>query len=455
MTRVLVYSHDTYGLGNIRRMLRITEHLVERDPELSALVVTGSPMIQAFRIPERVDYIKLPCVVRDETGAAGVRSLGLEYDTTLRMRANMILLAAMDFEPDLVIVDKKPLGIGDELLPTLDLLARQPVPPRFALLLRDILDAPERTVAQWERGGYHDAIARYYDSILVVGERRVFDVAREYRFPRSSRARLQYCGYLERHSQLQPRAGIRAGFGLSEHEPLVLVTTGGGADGASLIRSYLQGLLQRQQPWHTLLVAGPELAADERAAISELAARVPRVVSVDFTREMLSCMNAADAVVAMGGYNTVCELLTLGTPAVIVPRVEPVAEQWMRAERMQHLGLLRALHPAAATPAALMDTVAQALATRGRRSTGALALDGLQRLEQEVRRQVRRRADLLAAYEGLAHADAPAPAYFHAPPAESHDPWGTSLASLRRSLRLDSLRLHPAPLAAVAARGVA
>jgi predicted glycosyltransferase len=410
-------------------------------------------MIQAFRIPQRVDYIKLPCVMRDESGAAGVRSLGLEYDTTLRMRANMILLAALDIEPDLVIVDKKPLGIGDELLPTLDMLARRPAAPRVALLLRDILDAPERTIDQWDRGRYHDAIEHYYDSILVVGERRVFDVAREYRFPRSSQAKLHYCGYLERHSQLLPRASIRSGFGLSEDEPLVLVTTGGGADGADLIRSYLQGLREADQPWHTLLVAGPELAADERAAISELAARAPRVVCVDFTREMLSCMNAADAVVAMGGYNTVCELLTLGKPAVIVPRVEPVAEQWMRAERMHRLGLLRALHPASATPAALMETVARALATGAPRSR-ALVLDGLQRLEQEVARLVRQRAILLAAQEDLPDAGALAPAHDPLSWEGMSNPWGASLATLRHSLRLESLRLGAAPLAGVAARAV-
>jgi predicted glycosyltransferase len=455
MTRVLVYSHDTYGLGNIRRMLRITEHLVGHVPDLSALVVTGSPMIQSFRIPQQVDYIKLPCVGRDATGASGVRSLDIGYDTTMRMRANMILLAALDYEPDLVIVDKKPLGIEDELAPTLDMLARRPDAPRVALLLRDILDEPERTVPQWERGRYHDAIERYYDSVLVVGEKRVFDVAREYRFPRASRSKVHYCGYVERHSELLPRAQIRQSFGLSESEPLVLVTTGGGADGASLIRSYLEGLREGQHPWHTLLVAGPELAGDERAAITELARQAPRVVCVDFTREMLSCMNAADAVVAMGGYNTVCELLTLRKSCVIVPRVEPVAEQWMRAERMQRLGLLRALHPAALTPASLMDSVAQALRAPVSAAQESFALDGLQRLGDEVTRLLRQRETTLAARKALEEAAGLAPARHWFTDDDASNPWSTSLASLRRSLRLEPLHLGDMPMAGAAARGLA
>jgi predicted glycosyltransferase len=396
-------------------------------------------MIQAYRIPHQVDYIKLPCVGRDSTGAATVRSLGLEYDRTVRMRANMILLAALDFEPDLVIIDKKPLGIADELAPTLDMLGRLPDAPQVALLLRDILDAPRRTIAQWEQGRYHDAIDRHIDSILVVGEQRVFDVGREYRFPASSRAKLRYCGYMERHSELLPRAAIRAQFGLSEQEPLVLVTTGGGADGAGLIRSYLQGLRETNPGWHTLLVAGPELPSDERAEITALAGQAPRVVCVDFTREMLSCMNAADAVVAMGGYNTVCELLTLRKPCVIVPRVEPVAEQWLRADRMQRLGLLRTIHPASLTPASLMSTVSESLhAPAGSRRQASLTLDGLERLQREVERMIQYRATLLAARKEMEAAGLAAAAPWFAP-GEDSDPWRTSLSTLRRSLRLESL----------------
>ena len=77
MKRILIYSHDTFGLGNIRRMLEVARHLVESSPQVSVLVITGSPMLHAFRIPARIDYVKLPCLSRNVEGRYGSRSLEL------------------------------------------------------------------------------------------------------------------------------------------------------------------------------------------------------------------------------------------------------------------------------------------------------------------------------------------------------------------------------------------
>jgi predicted glycosyltransferase len=54
-------------------------------------------------------------------------------------------------------------------------------------------------------------------------------------------------------------------------------------------------------------------------------------------------MNRASAVVAMGGYNTFCEILSLDKPALIVPRARPRLEQTIRARRAAELGLVRVL----------------------------------------------------------------------------------------------------------------
>ena len=77
---------------------------------------------------------------------------------------------------------------------------------------------------------------------------------------------------------------------------------------------------------------------------------------------MMSLMAAADVVVAMGGYNTVCELLTLRKRAVVVPRINPGLEQCIRAERMSAIGLLHMLHPRCLTPNALLAAVNTELA---------------------------------------------------------------------------------------------
>ena len=66
--RIMVYSHDAFGLGNIRRMLSICKYLIKYISNLSILLVSGSPMLQSFRLPQGLDYIKLPCLNRGQAG---------------------------------------------------------------------------------------------------------------------------------------------------------------------------------------------------------------------------------------------------------------------------------------------------------------------------------------------------------------------------------------------------
>ena len=238
MTRILIYSHDTFGLGNIRRMVRIAEELVARHGNASVLLVTGSPMLHAFRLPPRIDYVKLPCLARDTDGAYGVKHLDMAFDDAVRMRASLTLSAASDFSPDIVLVDKKPLGVAGELAPTLELFSRRATPPAIHLLLRDILDTPRATRAIWEAQGYHAAIARFYDSVIVVGDRTIFDMAHAYGFPPSTTNKLCYAGYLDR----APRDHAPCSSETTATIPRVLVHAGGGEDGAFLIDATLDAL---------------------------------------------------------------------------------------------------------------------------------------------------------------------------------------------------------------------
>ena len=137
MSRLMVYSHDTYGLGNLRRMLSICEYLSSSIADLSILLISGSPMAHSFRLPRRLDYIKLPCLTRIEREGYSVRSLGLSLTETIRLRSDVILSAASNFKPDLLLVDKKPAGIKNELEATLAYLKSELPETRHVLILRD------------------------------------------------------------------------------------------------------------------------------------------------------------------------------------------------------------------------------------------------------------------------------------------------------------------------------
>lgn len=363
MKRILIYSHDTFGLGNIRRMLEIARHLVASSREVSVLVITGSPMLHAFRIPERVDYVKLPCLSRDVHGHYGSRYLDLSKDETVRMRTNIIRSTIAGFDPDLILVDKKPFGVENELSGALADLPGQARRPKLVLLLRDILDSAEATVPVWRKQGYFEAIEAYYDQVLVVGSPDIFDLRREYAFPPFAAAKVNFCGYIARAPGRHTRAQARQQLSVAPHEPLVLVTPGGGQDGYALIDACLKGLLALapdQRP-RTHIVSGPELDTAARDAIAQAARQLPPVSVQDFSDDMMSLMAAADVVLAMGGYNTVCELLTLHKRFVVVPRVRPVQEQAIRAQRMAARGLLRTLHPDQLTPETLWQVLHEEL----------------------------------------------------------------------------------------------
>lgn len=355
MTRILVYSHDTFGLGNIRRMVRIAEELVARHGDASVLLVTGSPMLHAFRLPPRIDYVKLPCLARDTDGTYGVKHLDMAFGDAVRMRASLTLSAASDFNPDIVLVDKKPLGVAGELAPMLELLSRRATPPSIHLLLRDILDTPEATRAIWEAQDYHGAIARFYDSVLVVGDPSIFDMAQAYAFPAATAAKLSYAGYLNRApSDHAPNLSRTMG-----SAPSVLVHAGGGEDGSFLLDATLDALRMAgpERGFGCRIVGGPELAPAEQTRLRARAMTLPDVTWLNFTDAMGDEVAAADLVISMGGYNSVCEVLSYRKRAIIVPRSTPVREQRIRAEAMARLGLVSMIAIEDLRPGLLLDRI--------------------------------------------------------------------------------------------------
>ncbi|RAM51209.1 MAG: glycosyltransferase [Hapalosiphonaceae cyanobacterium JJU2] len=362
--RLLVYSHDTFGLGNIRRMLAICEHLLNEIEELSILLLSGSPMLHGFRLPQGLDYIKLPCLNRGETDNLAVKYLGTDIDETVKMRADLILSAAVNYKPDLVLVDKKPYGIKNELAPTLDYLQAKLPQTHFVLLLRDILDTPAKTIAQWHKDGYYEAIQKFYHLLLIVGMPEVFNLPQEYQFPAAVIQKTRFCGYIRKPRGRKQPDTIRDELQLTPDDKLVLVTPGGGEDGFQLIDTYLASLklLSDKQHIKSLIICGPQMPTQHRQALYQTAKNYPQVQMGEFTDDLMSYIAVADVVVSMAGYNTICEILSASKPAVVVPRTKPSQEQFMRSQRMYQLGCFETIHPDELTPAILMQKVQEQLA---------------------------------------------------------------------------------------------
>ncbi|WP_373542456.1 glycosyltransferase family protein [Chamaesiphon sp.] len=362
--KLLVYSHDAYGLGNICRMLAICHHLLDAIPNLSILVVSGSPMLHSFRLPAGLDYLKLPCLHRDENGDMSAKYLKLDMKQTVKLRCNLIRIAALNFRPDVVLVDKKPYGLQNELKKTIETLSVVAPETKWFLLLRDILDAPKQTIAEWHLLDSYRAIEQFYDRVLVVGTPEVFDTCAEYQFSAEMLSKSLFCGYIRRQQAIKHSELLRQELKLAPGERCVLVTAGGGEDGYPLIHAYLEGLtgLPADYLLKSLVVCGPEMSQAERERLFQMAKQYPQVIISEFTDDLMSYIEVADTVVAMGGYNTFCEILTAQKPSIIVPRVRPTEEQVIRARKMAELGLLEMIHPDELTPTILIDKLLHQLA---------------------------------------------------------------------------------------------
>ncbi len=335
--RVLIYSHDTFGLGHLRRCRAIAHALVEENKDLTVLILSGSPIIGSFDFRARVDFVRVPGVIKLRDGEYTSLNLHIAIEETLEMRASIIQHTADIFDPDLFIVDKEPLGLRGEVEPTLDLLRRRGIP--LVLGLRDVMDEPSQLEPEWSRKKVVPALKKYYDDIWVYGLPQICDPLAGIALPQSVRKRMTYTGYLKRSAQA---SSLRLP-GLGD-EPYLLVTPGGGGDGEALIDWVLSAYeYDRRLPCRALMVLGPFMQPELQAEFMARAARLNRVSVITFDARMESLIAHAQGVVAMGGYNTFCEILSFDKRALVVPRTQPRLEQFIRAARAQELGLVRML----------------------------------------------------------------------------------------------------------------
>ena len=339
--RLLIYSHDTLGLGHLRRCRTIAHALVDRDKTLSVLILSGSPIIGSFDFKARVDFVRVPGVIKLRNGE--YTSLNLHIDTreTLAIRASIIRHTAEAFRPDMFLVDKEPLGLRGEVADTLAMLKSKGVP--LILGLRDIMDDPALLEPEWRRKNAIPALRDLYDEIWVYGLEQLCDPLAGISVPKSVRQKMAYTGYLPRTAPLEmPRGASLAG--TLTDEPYILVTTGGGGDGENLIDWVLRAYeYDHQLPYRALLVLGPFMAPELQSAFLARAAKLKNVVAITFDAHLETLMARAAGVVAMGGYNTFCEILSFDQRAIIVPRNVPRREQLIRAEKAHALGLVRTI----------------------------------------------------------------------------------------------------------------
>ena len=361
--RVLLYSHDTFGLGHLRRSRAIAIALTEAFPDASILIVTGSPIVGRFDFPKGVDFVRVPGVVKLASGDYATHNLSLDIAETTKLREGLILATASNFNPDLVIVDKEPTGFRGEILPTLELMRSRGA--RLVLGLRDVLDEPQALREEWARKQSMPAVEAFYHEVWVYGLQAIYDPWDGLSPSQETRRKTRFTGYLRREPPDWPDPAVAQ----PERPPYVLITAGGGGDGEWLM-DWALAAYEADMTLHTpaVMVFGPFMNVERRREFERRAARYASVEVMSFDSRLERLMSEATGVVAMGGYNTFCEVLSFDKPAVIAPRTSPRLEQFIRAAAAERLGLVRmppGFHPGSDRDTVARDPMVMAEAIRG------------------------------------------------------------------------------------------
>ena len=369
--RVLFITNECAGLGHLRRTITLARAVTEADPAATALIVTGSAALGSFELPERVDTVKLPVFRRESDGRLYAATLKVGMPMIETLRADILRSAALAFDPDVVVVDKTPLGLRSELVPMLEEL-RRIGRARIVLGLRNVEDDPERVRATWAEADMLSALRRYYDHAVVYGPADTTGDALSCLGGVELPVPVTHVGFIGNPPAVTAPADLPEGY--------LLVTVGGGSDGHDVIDAVLDADEHRRFEFPVVIVTGPLMPIED---VARLTARCDgeHTRLFDVRNDMAQVILGARAVVTMGGYNTISEVLQSGTPALVVPRVRPSTEQLIRANDLVALGLAEMLHPDTITPERTWHAVEQTT-LRPRRPVGGTEYRGAVRTAQ-------------------------------------------------------------------------
>jgi len=352
-----MYCHDTYGLGHIRRTMAIAEHL--RGRNVNILILTGSPIVGRFAFPEQIDFVRIPGMIKKTNEEYLPMSIKINPRHAMDIRKNIITATAKTFQPQLFIVDKEPLGLRREVLPTLQWLRRCLPRTRTVLGLRDVMDEGAAVQQDWHKKGVYETLEALYSEIWVYGIREYYDPIQEYCIPESISRKMCFTGYIQRKvPDAKSVQEVRKEQGVRDDQKLVVVTAGGGGDGYPMMDAYLTMLESETGPipFKSVLITGPFMPVNERKIINRRGKQLG-IRTYRFYRGMEKMLAAADLVVGMGGYNTVCEILSQRTPCLIIPREDPRREQLIRAQVLNERNLVNFIPWPSYTPDSLREKI--------------------------------------------------------------------------------------------------
>ncbi len=352
--KALVHVQHLLGIGHAVRAAAIGRALCERGVDVT--LVTGN------HLPDIVDkgrmaVVALPAArAADVTFSVVVNDKGEAIDQAWMDARKARLLSVFDrVDPDILVTEFFPLGrrkFRFEMIPLLDMAVGRNPKPVVASAVRDILVAKDDPkIERWMA----DTALKYYDRLLVHGERDTIDLGATFRYATDLEGLISYTGYIHAGSQApEPPLG--------DGENEIIVACGGGAVGETLLRAAIESARHdRHHRWRIL--AGGDLPQTVVEALASDTASDNRSVVIEPARpDFPGLLKRARLIVAQAGYNTVTDILAAGVSAVLVPFAGGrESEQTVRAEALAARGRVVTTPEVDLTSSRLTEAVKRAL----------------------------------------------------------------------------------------------
>ncbi|NTV29696.1 MAG: hypothetical protein HGA80_06425 [Candidatus Omnitrophica bacterium] len=287
----------------------------------------GKPQ-KFLTLPDRTNILDIPQPFDSRLSFKGVR---LDHPSPNRSR--FILETASRIRPDIFLTEFFPLGRLEylsELLPVIRLLKKQGTRIFASIGYPYLVDLPGRHRAHL--ASLVPAIIKLYDRILIhtppglentylhdalkSGQlRRVYD-----NFFSRIAHKTTYTGYVVPHAA-QPSPAIRKLMDTAAGTFTIVVSRGGGAVCPQIITRSILAQKILGNCYRFIIAAGPATTPAEKALFLSCLKKTgsKNVFLFDYLPELAYCLQHCSASVSMSGYNTAVQLLSFGTPSIIIP----------------------------------------------------------------------------------------------------------------------------------------
>jgi len=349
--RILVYTHNSIGLGHAFRTLAVITGIKKWRPDIDFLVISGTSVPQIFFL-EGIEVIKLPSVKLeiDKNGSpmASRYLKGFDLESIFDFRQTMIMAAFDFFHPDALIIEHNMTGQMSELIPLLmKKWMRQGGPVDFPLahVCRGIMRWVPLLRIPYQNPRHRSEsinIGSLYDFMYVLEDRDVIDINKAFlgNDPELEK-KIRYMGKVTNrtYEDLPAREEVMKRFGLSDKKP-ILVSLGRNQQVVDLWMKLLEifmasGVTESHQ---IVMVMDPYLNGHHRETIrNHPLSKKARLL--DFFPDLVDLVRHSELIVSRAGYNTVNEILLTGVKAVLIPESHGGGEQEMRARSINGDGV--------------------------------------------------------------------------------------------------------------------